>query len=316
MIDTLRLITQNFMFVLLTYGGRINLKLGNSLPCFSCPYVHGCAGSCFLMALQGHGPWGFGYFAELLSYQGVQLFLCFALFCVLTVLLSKMWCGWICPFGTLQDWLSKARKKLGIREIEFSWAIRDRLKPVKYVLLALLVVIPLLVAYAGLHNDFALPFCQICPGKPIMPLFVGQIRNFELDLTNTITLVFSFLSITIAAISIVGCFFKDRFFCIFCPMLPLIQLFKKISFIRLEKTLHTCSGCGNCQRMCPMDIRDVSLEKTEKYVMTEDCLLCLRCVEACPEDNTLTAKILNYPLFSSSKKYISKNYPKEKPLKW
>ncbi|MEN6568180.1 MAG: 4Fe-4S binding protein [Veillonellales bacterium] len=298
------------MFVLLTYGGRIGLNFGYSLPCFSCPFVHGCAGYCFLMALQGIGPWGFGYFAQLLTYRGFQLVLWFFVFIILAILLSKLWCGWICPFGTLQDWLTQLRKKLGIREMEFSWKTRDRLKPIKYVLLSYLIIIPLLIAFAGLHSDFTLPFCQICPARPIMPLFVGQTRYFALDFTNTITLVFSVLSITIAAGTLIGCFFKDRFFCIFCPMLPLLQMFKKISFIRFEKSVHTCSGCGNCQRMCPMDIRDVHLEKVKQEVMSEDCLLCMKCIESCPEDSTLSTKFLNRNLFSSSRKYVAENYSK------
>lgn len=302
------------MFVLLTYGERIGINLGYSLPCFSCPYVSGCAGSCFLMALQGVGPWGAGYFVEMLSYKGFQLVLWFGLFIVLAILLSKMWCGWICPFGTLQEWLSRLRKKLGIREMEFSWQTRDRLKPIKYVLLAFLIIIPLLVAFAGLHRDFYLPFCQICPARVIMPLFAGQTRYLALNFTNTITLIFSFLSITLTAIVLVGSFFKDRFFCIFCPMLPLIQMLKKISFIRLEKKVDHCSGCGNCQRMCPMDIRDVHLEKQQKEVMSEDCILCLQCTESCPEDQTLAVNTFKWNLFSSSRKYVAKNSGQEKGL--
>ncbi|CQR74412.1 Putative electron transport protein YccM [Sporomusa ovata DSM 2662] len=313
MIGTIRLLIQNLMFVVWTYGGRIGLNFGYSMPCFSCPYVHGCAGNCYLMALQGQ--WGLGfYFPELLSYKGFKVILYFLIFAFLTIVLSKIWCGWICPFGTLQDWLSQLRKKLGIRETELSWKTRERLKPAKYVLLALLLSIPLLITYAGLHSDFYLFFCQICPAKPIMPLFVGDTRNFALDFTNTITLTFSVISVMIAAGTLIGSFFKDRFFCLFCPMLPLIQMYKKISFIRFEKSVHTCSGCGNCQRMCPMDIRDVHLEKTEKNVMSEDCMLCMRCIEACPEDNTLTAKFLKYNIFSSSRKYVAQNYQQGKSL--
>lgn len=313
MVDNLRLLIQNFMFVLWTYGGRIGLNFGYSIPCFSCPYVPGCAGHCYLMTLQGQ--WGFAfYFPELLSYKGFKVVLYFLIFVLLTMLLSKLWCGWICPFGTLQEWLAKLRKKLGIRETEFSWKTRERLKPVKYILLALLIITPLLITFGGLHRDFYLFFCQICPGKPIMPLFAGQTRNFALDFTNTITLTFSVLSIIIAAGTLLGSFFKDRFFCMFCPMLPLIQMSKKISFIRFEKSVHTCSGCGNCQRMCPVDIKDVHLEKTEKDVMSEDCMLCMRCIEACPEDNTVTVNFLKYKLFSSSRKYVAENYQQGKSL--
>lgn len=311
MVDNLRSLIQTLMFVFWTYGGRAGVNLGYSVPCFSCPYVSGCAGHCYLMALQGQ--WSLAFlFSGLLSYKSFKVVLYFLLFVLLAILLSKLWCGWVCPFGTLQDWLAQLRKRLGIRETEFSWKTRERLKPVKYVLLALLITTPLLITFAGLHRDFYLLFCQICPAKPIMPLFVGETRNLALDYTNTITLTFSVLSLTIAAVTLVGSFFKDRFFCLFCPMLPLIQMSKKISFIRFEKKGHTCLGCGNCQRMCPVDIRDVHLETREKNVMSEDCMLCLRCIESCPEDSALTVKFFNHNIFSSSRKYVAKNYQQGK----
>ena len=42
-------------FGILLYGGRLGLRLGNFLPCLACPYVQGCAGHCYFMALQS--PW-------------------------------------------------------------------------------------------------------------------------------------------------------------------------------------------------------------------------------------------------------------------
>ena len=52
MVERTRLIIQHLSFVFFLYGGRLGIQLGNSLPCFSCPYVGGCAGNCYLMVLQ------------------------------------------------------------------------------------------------------------------------------------------------------------------------------------------------------------------------------------------------------------------------
>lgn len=54
MVSRLRFLIQNLAFFVLMYGGRYGLSLGHSLPCFACPYVSGCAGHCYLMALQSH----------------------------------------------------------------------------------------------------------------------------------------------------------------------------------------------------------------------------------------------------------------------
>jgi len=93
-------------------------------------------------------------------------------------------------------------------------------------------------------------------------------------------------------------------------MLVLIHLFWKVSPIRFEKMVDGCLGCGNCSRLCPMDIRTVHEQKTEKDVLSEDCLLCLTCIESCPADDVLTVKLFKGRLFSSSRAYISRNFPK------
>ena len=300
-----RSLIQTTTFFLLIYGGRFGLKLGHFLPCFSCPYVNGCSGHCYLMALQ-RSQWGFELpFKHYLSIWGLRLLVMFLGFFILAIFLNKTWCGWICPFGTLQDWITSLRKRLGIRESQFSWDLRDRLKPIKYILLIFLIVIPILIANARLHEDFSLPFCQICPAKPLMPLFEGNFKNLAIDLTNPITATMTTLSIILAAGILIGMIFKDRFFCIFCPMLALIHLFDKIGFIKFKKKVEACSGCGNCQRICPLDIRQVHLEKEKENVLTQDCVLCLKCVEACPQDNALSVKFFKKRLFSSSRKYVS-----------
>ncbi|MCP4117726.1 MAG: 4Fe-4S binding protein, partial [Desulfobacteraceae bacterium] len=103
------------MFIILMYGGRIGIHLGYSLPCLSCPYVAGCGGNCYLMALQHH--WGFGIaFADILGMRGLEVLFKFLVFLVLVSVLSKIWCGWICPFCTFQDWITLLRKKLHVRE--------------------------------------------------------------------------------------------------------------------------------------------------------------------------------------------------------
>jgi len=151
------------------------------------------------MALQG-SQWGAQIpFAEIAGVWALGIAGMFAGFLLLTIIFSKLWCGWACPFGTLQDWISAVRKKIGVRESRFSWSARDNLKGVKYIILAALIIVPLLIANGGLHPDLKLPFCQICPAKPIMPLFSGTVKYFAIDTTNSITIMMTAASIMLAA---------------------------------------------------------------------------------------------------------------------
>ena len=311
MVEKLRLISQHLSFLLLMYGGRIGIHLGNALPCFSCPYVSGCAGGCYLMVLQ-RSYVGFQTSFEMMTSPAImQMVWPFLLFLIFFLPLSKLWCGWLCPFCLFQDWITMIRKRLRIREMILTRTTRRRLKPIKYLLLVLLILIPVSIANFGLQPDWGLPFCQICPARPILPLFVGNTGNFHLDFTNPVTLSFSVVSMFITGGLLAGIFFKERFFCIFCPMLALMHLFQKMSPMRFEKNSAHCIGCGNCERLCPVDIPDVHLEKTERDVMTQDCMGCMTCVESCPGDDTLTYKWFGFPLFTSSRAYLTKKWRKK-----
>ncbi|MBN2534354.1 MAG: 4Fe-4S binding protein [Spirochaetales bacterium] len=297
----LRFLIQSVSFFVLMYGGRIGLHLGYFLPCFACPYVGSCAGHCYLMAFQGPF-WGLQIpFVQFLSTWGLRALAMFFGFILFVILLNKTWCGWICPFGTLQDWITGIRKKMGIRESQFSWKVMDLLTSIKYILLILLILIPVCIANTGLHKDFELFFCQICPAKILLPLFNGNISYFAMDFTNTITMAMTISALILCAGLLAGCFFKDRFFCLFCPLLAFISLFKKIGFIRLEKNTHLCTGCANCMRVCPVDAREVYMEKEKSSIRSPECIQCFKCVEACPRDNTLKVKFLKWTLYSSSK---------------
>jgi len=295
-----RLSAQSLSFLILTYGGRFGLDLGHALPCLSCPYVNGCGGHCFLMALQG-SFWGMqATLPALTGPRGLETLKMTALFIVLAIPLAKLWCGWICPFGTVQDIITWTRKKMGIAEARWSWKTSDRLRTVKYILLVLLLTIPLAIANLGLHGDYGLPFCQICPAKPLMPLFAGNALHLSIDTTNGITTAMTTLSMLLTGGFLAGMFFKERFFCIFCPMLALLGLLDRIGLIRFTKNVDACAGCGNCRRSCPMDIRTVREELTNRNIMIPECMACMTCASSCPHDGTLTFRWLGWRIFASS----------------
>jgi len=305
-------VAQPFSFAALMYGGRFGLQLGPAMPCLACPYVAGCGGQCYLMGLQGVYGVGLGWTA-LIGPAGWRALGWLAVFVLLAALFGKMWCGWICPFGTLSDWIGGVRKKLGIRENHLSPPGRPRLAWVKYTLLGMLIAVPPLVSAGVLAKDFYLPFCNICPGKSLLPLFAGNVAYLSLNFTNVVTLAFSITLLAATGVVLIGLFFKDRFFCFFCPMLALIHLLGPFSAPRLSKWPERCSGCGNCRRNCIMEIERVYREKEKADVRDGACVGCLRCAEACPSDGALGLKWLRYPLFRSSRRQAARPARRERP---
>jgi ferredoxin len=83
-------------------------------------------------------------------------------------------------------------------------------------------------------------------------------------------------------------------------MMAFLSLFDKIGLFSLKKDGQRCTRCGNCYRACPMEIRAIEEEKERTNLVTQDCILCLRCIESCPESKALTATFLGLPVLKAS----------------
>jgi len=297
-----RLIFQILAFLLLIYGGYVSIHIGTSIPTFACPYNQECPGTCYLISAQHqlHNTW-----SDLFGFRGKAFLTGFITFILLFLVINKAWCGYICPLGTIQDWITKLRSLFGVKYSRYDELSFERLKTIKFVLLFLLVLIPLgmsnsLFGLPLLSHDLSAPFCQICPGRVVTPLFIGDTSQLFIDFTNPTTMIMSTLGILVLALFFVGSYFKKRFFCFFCPMSALHSLFSPISLLRLNKKGENCTRCGNCSRVCDVGIQAIAEDIEHKYMVKEDCMMCFKCVEACPENDCLEVSFVKMPLFTST----------------
>lgn len=296
-------------FVLFVYGGYLAVDLGNNLPMFSCGYNQdGRAGVCYLLPLQHQlaRPW-----PQLFSLAGIAVLTGFGLFMLWFIVLNKGWCGFMCPLGTLQDWLTGLRKRLGVRYSLYGEKAFNTLSWVKFVLLALMLLIPLAIGGGFLSHDWGAPFCQICPGRVILPLFTGDATQLTVDYSGVGTTVLTGLGMLIAGLFLAGAFVKKRFFCFFCPMSALHYLIAKPALLKLKKDGDKCTRCGDCYRVCDMQIKEIADDVTHKNIMADDCMLCLKCVAACPEEGALKATFAGIPIFTATEAGFVKRMNKE-----
>lgn len=290
--------TQVVTFVLLVYGGHALINLSGYLPTFSCGYNSpGRGGMCFLMPFQSYlaRPT-----AELFGRAGVILLVGTFVFLAWFLVLNKAWCGYVCPLGTLQDWITALRRRVGIRYSQYTWAQFRVLTWVKYVLLALAILIPLGIGGSVLHPDLGKPFCMICPGRYLLPLFNLDTSKLVLDFSTKTMAVMTSLGLLSSGLFLAGAFVKKRFFCFFCPMSALHYLVAKPALLKLEKAGDKCTRCGDCYRVCDMQIKEIADDVTRRSIMTDDCTLCLKCVAACPETGCLKARFVGVTIFEST----------------
>jgi polyferredoxin len=291
-------------FVLLVYGGSLwAIDLGNNLPTFACPFAgDGRGGSCFLFPLQHmlNVP-----LVRSAAGAFIGLLMSLVTFLVWFAVLNKAWCGWFCPLGTLQDWLSRLRQRLGVRASEYSEATFRRLSAIKYLFLLLVVIPPLGVANSlfGLprfSRDAGLTWCQLCPARTVLPLFVGDASELAIDFSTNTKLVLSTLGLLMLGVFLVGSFVKRRFFCLICPMSALQHIFGRLALLRLRKDGARCTKCGNCSRACDIGIPEIATDIEKKNMTTSNCMLCLKCVAVCPETDCLEATFLGIPVYRAT----------------
>lgn len=218
------------------------------LNCYSCP---GAVFSCPLGSLQG----ALAKLAYKLPLYVLGMLLLFGL------LLGRMICGFLCPFGLLQELLHKIPGP----KIKKN-RVTKALSYLKYVILMVFVIgIPVIKLMPG--------FCKyICPAGTVeagIPLVL-----MDEHLKSSVGWLFSW-KVFVAAVCVLLCWACYRAFCRFiCPLGAIYGFFNPVSFWGIEADKEKCTGCNACIKMCKMD--------TEK-VGDHECIHCGACREVCPE---------------------------------
>lgn len=222
-------------------------------------------------------------------------------FILLSFLLGRWWCGWVCPLDTIGDVLTYARRKLGFHYIEFRSGVKQLLKGTGNFLLWGGWGISYLIGFKSLENircHLFLPYCQVCPGRLICPVFGLQMpswRDFANAFTGTFTILAWLALVLFLAAFVVG----RRVWCRVCPIGLVTSWFNRGALLELRKDPQNCNRCGSCSDACPMGNTHVRDEKKER-MNHPDCIFCLRCIEQCPKEKCLSVRFLNRTLISSS----------------
>jgi len=263
------------------YQGPLKTLCSPGLNCYSCP---ASTTYCPIGAIQ-QLLLGIRFSIETGSYYfGASVFGTIGIIGSLT---GRFTCGWLCPFGLLQELLHKipSGKKIAIPQ---TW------KYIKYfVLLLLVVAFPLLLTDQwGMGKPW---FCKfICPAGTLeagIPLLILQP-----DLRETIGYLFYnklFWMFGFLIWSIVSC----RPFCkTTCPLGAFYGMFNKKSIIQLHLHKANCTECGACRDVCPMDIQ------FNRNVNSNECIYCLRCMTEACRFNAISIQIAGLPLSRPLKK--------------
>lgn len=312
-LGALRLWVQLVMLVVTVYGGSFigyyaAEKITGSLPALSCAYDKLDGAYCILIPTQhqlhhrvGEAIAQAGHFAVSMIVPLAFTFLTFYLF---FVVLNKAFCGWVCPLGTVQELLYRLGRWLKRPFNGLSEAAARRLRPVKWgLLLGLVMVLPLMAGLGVTPHVTGDAFCQICPSRLATTLLTGDTAQLTIKQHGVLDFAFGALANTLFGFVVIAALAARQPFCRVCPLLALNAAFQRLSPMRLVKREHDkCEKCGVCRLACPMDIPEIHHDHGRK-AFSEDCTLCGRCIEFCPDDDVIQLKFGPLKLFGSSRAY-------------
>jgi polyferredoxin len=191
----------------------------------------------------------------------------FSLFLVLSCLLGRGFCSWICPVGTIAEYAHKAGRRLFGGNLTPPRWLDYILRTPKHLILGFFLCFILPMPGDGLRAFIYSPYNMMADVK--MYLFFA-------DISGTAAAVIALLLLFSVLIKNFWC----RYLCPYGALLCLFSYFSPVA-VRREKT--GCTSCGACTRACP---NRIAVEEKE-VVRSMECTVCFSCVDACPTPDTI-----------------------------
>jgi ferredoxin-type protein NapH len=228
------------------------------LNCYACPLAWG---SCPIGALQ-----------HFIIVRALPLYL-LGVLGLIGLFVGRWPCGWLCPFGFLQDILYKIKAP--------KLKAPDWLRHMKFVVLIVLAGVVAYVTYEPW-------FCKICPAGTLeagLPWAWFKLRGSDFaEGMNFVTWIFGWKVVILAATVVFSAMMRRPFCRFVCPLGALLGLTNKFSVLKLGSDLDSCAiayargsdfdncaKCRYCSEHCPMHL------KVPEQIDSVDCIRCMEC---------------------------------------
>lgn len=239
------------------YRGSSKKVCVPGLNCYSCP---GAIASCPIGSLQaviGSKNFRFSFYV-------------IGFLMIIGVTLGRFVCGWLCPFGLVQDLMYKIPSKK-IKKVPWD----KKLRYLKFIILGVFVFgMPLLIRG---ESGYGTPwFCKlICPSGT---LFGGiPLVSMNPSLQRITGFLFNW-KMSILAITLISSVFIYRPFCKYiCPLGAIYGVFNKFSLYSYKVDEGLCNKCGACEKKCNMNV------KVYENPNSIECIRCGDCIKNCPK---------------------------------
>ncbi len=198
----------------------------------------------------------------------------FIAICATSIMFKRIFCSWICPFGLLSDYLEKLHLHIFGKKLKLPSWMDTPLRGIKYFIAGFFIwsvfikmpAIDIEQFIGSSYNTFA---------------DVKMLEFFTRMSAVSFTVI---ISLTILSVII------DRFWCRYlCPYGALLGILGLFSMGKITRNGQNCIKCGKCEKVCPGVIPITK----KKKINSLECMVCLRCIDACPVDNAIDLSVLS-----------------------
>lgn len=191
----------------------------------------------------------------------------FIAFVLISLLLKKAFCSWLCPVGTLSEYLWKlGRRVFGSNLHPAKW-MDIPLRGLKYLLLGFFIFVIGPMSAEAIHDFMSTSYGLVADVKML---------NFFRDIGQTAAIVIGLLVLLSMLI--------QNFWCRYlCPYGTLLGITSLLSPIKIRRDIDACIDCGKCARACPSSM----VVDQVVQIRSVECTACMACVAACPAENAL-----------------------------
>ena len=184
-----------------------------------------------------------------------------------TILFGRVFCGFVCAFGSLGDLVWFISRKIRRNPVRIGEKADRILKSLKYVLLVFIVVMIWTLGAVSVDSSV----------NPWNIFGMYATPSGWTTAAGLLTVGFGFLVLIIA-----GSFFIERFFCRYlCPLGAIFSILSKLRLLKIKNPSERCGSCRVCTSKCPMGIPMYKYEQ----INSGECIDCFQCTHACPRHN-------------------------------